>query len=247
MVPEGTSNSIAGFFARDSDSGAIYLMHTGGLRGGASGVGGRAFRAWHDKAPIEVQDAEDSSRFDFILVPVNAPVATRPLIRYIERVAAFRQAVADGRVDVENPQFRRDMEELDDFYKEPRGRRTGYRSGGIDYLSRHGEIVDALQNWRREQRLGSGLRIVKNVFIDLGIANRRNRLLELYEVKTGAARPDVYSAIGQLMVHGPPKCKKIVVLPAREHLANDLRATLIRHEVEVMHFDLGDNGAMIVG
>ena len=173
-------------------------------------------------------------------------VPTRPLIRYIDRIAAFRQAVANKQIQVEDPEFQRDLQELEDFYSEPRGRRTGFRPGGIDYLSRHGDIVDALHAWRKGQGLRRRRRIVKNVFIDMGVANARGHLVELYEVKSSAARSDVYSAIGQLMVHGRPKCEKIIVLPEDEDLAVDLVAALTRHEIRLLQFTLHDEGATII-
>ena len=56
----------------------------------------------------------------------------------------------------------------------------------------------------------------------MGVTDASGDLVELYEVKTSAARTDVYSAIGQLMVHGPASCKKFVVLPEGQPLAPDL-------------------------
>ena len=180
------------------------------------------------------------------MVPVHASSPTRPLIRYIDRIATFRQAVANGQIQVEDPGFQRDLQELDDYYSEPRGRRTGYRLGRIDYLSRHGDIVDALHAWRKEQGLRRR-RIVKNVLIDMGVTNARGHLVELYEVKTSAARSDVYSAIGQLMVHSRPDCEKIIVLPEDENLADDLMAALTRHEIQLLQFTLHDEDATIIG
>ena len=70
------------------------------------------------------------------------------------------------------------------------------------YLSRHGEVVDALNSWRNARRLTLHQRIVKNAFIDLGVVDGANSLVEVYEIKTSSERSDVYTAIGQLMVHG---------------------------------------------
>ena len=154
--------------------------------------------------------------------------------------------VANGEIQIEGPDFQREMRILDDFYKEPRGRRTGYYPGEIDYISLHGDIVDALHDWRKEQKLRPRFRIVKNVFIDMGVEDGRGRLVELYEVKTSTARSDVYSALGQLMVHGPASCKKVIVLPEDENLAQDLMAALTRHEIALLRFKLDDEGATII-
>ena len=246
VVREGQNNQVRGFFARDSATGAIYLMHTGDVGGGARGVGGHAFRTWHGEPRNEVQSAVGNARLGYIVVPVNALTPTRPLIRYVDRIDAFKRAIANREIQIEGPEFQREMRILDDFYKEPRGRRTGYYPGEIDYISLHGDIVDALHHWRMEQKLRPRFRIVKNVFIDMGVEDSRGRLVELYEVKTSTARSDVYSALGQLIVHGPPSCKKVIVLPEEENLADDLMVALMRHGIALLRFELDDEGAPII-
>jgi len=42
---EGRSDRVAGFFARNNDTGMIYLFHSGGVGGGKEGVGKTAFLA----------------------------------------------------------------------------------------------------------------------------------------------------------------------------------------------------------
>ena len=89
-------------------------------------------------------------------------------------------------------------------------------------------------------------RLVKNVLIDLGVAVGR-RLVEVFEVKTTTARPDVYSAIGQLMVHGTvDDCRRVMVLPHREPIANDLYEALQRLDIELLRFSLDEEKAVIM-
>ena len=246
VVPEGQNPRVKGFFARNPATGALYLMHTGDVAGGARGVGGRAFRVWHAEPRDDVFDPAGHLRFGFCVMELNALAATRSLVRYVNRIDAFREAVRNRQVRADDPDFQRKMQELDDFYNEPRGRRTKRGPGQIDYLSRHGDVVDALRDWRNQRGLARRLRIVKNVFIDMGVANARGRLVELNEVKTNAARSDVYCAIGQLIVHGPPRCWRAIVLPHGEHLADDLCEALQRNRIALLRFTLGDESATIV-
>lgn len=235
-----------GFFARDDSTGALYLMHSGNVGGGRRGVGGRAFRAWYGKRQVPVIDPNDGVRFGFVVVPIGASDPTRSARSYVDAIEAFKAAVKAREVDVEDPDFRDRMQEFDDFYEEPRGRRTGYRPGKIDYLSRHGEVVDALHDWRNARPLTRHQRIVKNVFIDLGVSDRANNLVEVYEVKTSSERSDVYAAIGHLMVHGSNRCKKFLLLPKGRELPTDLADALQRNKIELLRFRLNKRGAKIL-
>lgn len=240
---EGRNDLIAGFFARDTETGSIYLLHSGRVGGGTKGVGKSAFLAWSDQRPIEVVDSSGNVREGVLVMPVEGPGAGRSAVRYIETVARFKQAVRAG--ELASKEFQRKRKEWEEFYAEARGRRKGRRSGEIDYLSRHGEVVDALYAWRSGRRLPTGGRVVKNVLIDMGVAVGRE-LVEVFEVKTSCGRGDVYGAIGQLMVHGTlPNCRRVVVLPQKDSLASDLKEALERLGIELVRFGLDEERAMI--
>ena len=246
VVRQWREGRAQGCFARDDSTEALYLLHSGNVGGGRRGVGGHAFRAWYGERGVPVVDPNGRISFGFVVIPIGASDPTRSARRYVDAIEAFKQAVADGEIDTDDPGFRRRMQEFDDFYREPRGRRTGYRPGGIDYLSRHGEVVDALHEWRKAQRLTRHQRIVKNVFIDMGVEDEAENLVELYEVKTSSERSDIYAAIGQLMVHGSADCQKFLLLPRGRQLPNDLAAALERNEIELLRFRLNNRGATIL-
>jgi hypothetical protein len=144
------------------------------------------------------------------------------------------------------PAFKRKQKQFEDFYAEPRGRRTGSRSSVIDYISRHGEVVDSLEEWRRSSPMRKDARIVKNVLIDMGVQVGK-KLVEVFEVKTSTARPFVYSALGQLFVHGTrTNCRRVVVLPKDEAISDDLVEALDRLQVELLRFRLHKEGVTII-
>ncbi|MDI1279256.1 hypothetical protein [Methylobacter sp.] len=241
---EGRNDQVAGFFARDNDTGSIYLLHSGRVGGGTKGVGKAAFLAWSNQRPIDVVDSYGGIREGVLVMPIEGVAASRSAVRYIDVIASFKQAVRAG--DLNSPEFQSKKKELDDFFSESRGRRKGKRSGEIDYLSRHGEVVDALYSWRNSSQLPKGGRLVKNVLIDMGVAVA-NELVEVFEVKTSTARSDVYTAIGQLMVHGTSdECRRVIVLPKSELLASDLKEALERLNIELLKFKLDEKAATIV-
>src|SRR5207245_759029 len=97
------------------------------------------------------------------------------------RVAAFKQAVRAGSVPTDVA-AQQDQPPFDDYFREHSGLKRGKRKKEFEYISRHGDIVDALKRWREQAARGGEL-IVKNVYVDLGI-KVKGRLAALYEVKT---------------------------------------------------------------
>lgn len=241
---EGRNDQVAGFFARDNETGSVYLLHSGRVGGGKKGVGKAAFLAWSDQRLIDVVDSSGGVREGVLVMPIEGKAASRAAKRYIDTIASFKQAVRAGKTDT--PEFQRKKRELEDFYAEGRGRRKGRRSGKIDYLSRHGDVVDALHAWRSSSALPNHGRLVKNVLIDIGVAVGRE-LVEVFEVKTSTSRSDVYAAIGQLMVHGAANdCRRVIVLPHKESIATDLKNALDRLGIELLNFKLDEEKAIIV-
>jgi len=241
---EGRNDQVAGFFARNVDTGTVYLLHSGRLGGGTKGVRKSAFLAWSDQRLTDVVDSFGGIREGVLVMPVEGTSAIRSAVRYIDAIAGFKQAVRAGETKTE--EFKRKAKALEDFYSEARGRRKGRRSGEIDYLSRHGDAVDALYSWRTANPLPKGGKIVKNILIDMGIAVAHD-LVEVFEVKTSAGRSDIYGAIGQLMVHGTAKdCRRVIVLPKTESIATDLSDAFQRLGIELLRFKLDEQMATIL-
>jgi len=241
---EGRNGQVAGFFARDNDTGSIYLLHSGRVGGGTEGVGKATFLAWSEQTLINVVDSTGNVRDGVLVMPVEGIAATCSAIRYIDTIANFKQAVRAG--ETNTPEFKEKQKEFEDFYSESRGQRKGKRSTEIDYLSRHGEVVDALKDWRKTRPFSKTARIVKNAFIDLGVGEEQ-KLVEVYEVKTSTARTNLYSAIGQLMTHGTDSdCLRVIVLPHKEKIPTDLTNALKRLGITLLKFKLDEKTATIL-
>ena len=96
---EGRNDQIAGFFARNNDTGSIYLMHSGRVGGGTKGVGKDKFLAWSDQRPIDVVDSSGGIREGVLVMPIEGIGAARSAVRYIDIIARFKQAVRAGDLD----------------------------------------------------------------------------------------------------------------------------------------------------
>lgn len=241
---EGQTGMIAGYFARDNKTGSIYLIHSGRIGGGTEGVGKYTFLAWSNHSFVEVVDSQGDIRLGIVVMPVEGLATTKSAIAYIKTIVDFKETVRAGTVNT--PEFRQKLQKLEDYYAESRGPRKGKRASTIDYLSRHGEVVDALYVWRKSQQLPVNGRFVKNILIDLGV-EVNNQLAEIYEVKTSASRSDIYTALGQLFVHGiNDNCKKIMVLPKKENLIPDLKTALEKLNVNIVRYELDETEAKII-
>ena len=223
----GRNGRLAGFFARDTSSGRTYLFHSGGVGGGAKGVGRTRFLAWSNNELQEVVDSGGGVRHGVRVMPVDGLDATRSAIAYLENVVEFKQAVRDGRTS--NPSVLQREKELRAYIKESTGRRKWLRrTRVIDYVSRHGDVVDALKAWRESRPLHRNSEVTNTRLIDLGV-HANAKFSEVYEVKTSAGRTDVYTAIGQLAVHASvPGCQRVICLPADDELLPELRGALSR-------------------
>lgn len=244
IVPEGRHDRVAGYFARDTESGEVFLFHSGRVGGGTKGVGKEAFLAWSDLPLERAHDRAGRVREGTRVMPVEGRGAAGAMARYVDTILAFKRAVREG--EITKPAFARKLQQWKAYYAEPTGRRVGARAETFDYTTRHGEVVDALARWRTRKGLPVGCGLVKNGLIDLGVSDG-GALVELFEVKTGAERSDLYAAIGQLLVHsGSGPCRRTIVLPGDVPLASDLELGLVRLGIEVLRFSLDRDAAVIL-
>lgn len=242
---KGRNDSLAGFFARNTSNGRTYLFHSGRVGGGAKGVKKDALVAWSD---LELQPifASDGSHKEGVLVmPVSGRGAARSAIAYVQAILDFKAAVRNG--ETQTSKAKEKERKLREYFDEFFGRKKGKAdSREIDYVSRHGEVVKALRDWRMRKGVISGQRVVKTELLDLGVS-KGTKLVEVYEVKTSATRGDIYTGIGQLTVHARDlDCSRTLVLPADETLARDLAEALKRNDIHVQLFRLTETDVILI-
>jgi hypothetical protein len=234
---ESNSRTVSGFFALDPITKVIYLMHDGGLGGGQKGVGQTEFLNWSGDKPVPAYDSQGGVRIGFIVAALEGPSAVQSISRFVEKVISFKQAVRDGQVASQSP-AQGTGHSYGDYFKEFSGTKKGQRKKEFEYISRHGDVVDELTRWRPASKK-KGERIVKNGLIDLGIEVRR-KLVALFEVKTNASRQSLYTAIGQLAVHGKGDrdLERYVVVPASDKIPADVARCLDELDIQVLRYTL---------
>ncbi len=236
-VPTTTNSaSVAGFFARDPATEAVYLLHDGSVGGGKPGVGRSEFLIWSGRELMEVERSSGKPREGILIGRVDSSDLPSRIWRYVQSVRAFKDAVDRGELD--NDATRKRVAEWDEYRKEKSGRRRGSRRTEIDYFSYHGDVVDLLK-FECEDRKAPHEQVLNSPLIDLFLQSS-NTMTEIYEVKTSLDRQSLYTAVGQLITHSVSVAagvKRILVVPEGD-LPDDLRKCIESLDIEVRRFRL---------
>lgn len=241
-IPRGASDArVAGFFARDPATNAIYLMHDGGVGGGRKGIGKGAFLNYIARNPEPVSDGKNV-REALRIADIADPNLTALLWQFVRQVDEFKHAAANGDLPVtDGDRPRPGNDSLDPYFSEFWGNVKGQRSGNFDYTSYHGLVVQTLK-LDREANLLAGEEIRKSRLIDLYVS-RGKQVIEVYEVKTKADRQSFYTAVGQLMTHGGQAAiRRILVVPKADEYGSDCIAALAQLDIAVRRFSIVGEG-----
>lgn len=237
---ESNTKAVAGFFAKDSETGATYLMHTGRVGGGRPGIGKEAFLQWSRLKTVAVVEPDGDERTGIIVTALEGDVLGR-VRRFVRTVYNFKLAVRAEGFDAGATVAL--VKEADRYTKEFSGWKGGNRSADFEYLSYHGDIVEALYHEARTNRMGEAV-VGSTGLIDLFI-RRNGRISDLFEVKTAARRQALYTAIGQLVTHSaalPGEVTKWLVVPADEQIAADLATAIESLGIKVRRYRLDKAG-----
>lgn len=225
--PTGTYNrKIAGAFVRDRN-GDVFVAHRGKLTKGHAGLKkAKVFREFASRT-IEAHDGKSSSRLILIAALDDSELADR-LWEFAEEareVATRIGAEQDDEISDETPpsgnspkpatlgkktpSVKDPILRLRDYFDEYAGERHSKDHGSGKQTVEHGDIVRAL-----EVKLRSTGSSQKAQAIDLAIVAME---VDLFEVKTSVRTTDVYTGVGQLLIHG--ECiHDVLGLPVRRHL-----------------------------
>lgn len=242
IATESDSKNVSGFFARDVITGIVCLMHDGGVGGGKKGVGKNAFLDWSKAKSVEVLEQFGNTRHGIVITHLSSKTIGEDIARFIEKVDQFKQAVRNG-IARRLPAPKTNLTYDSEFA----GIKKGARSQEIEYLTRHGEIVDALKAWREKQApFAASERTFNNQLIDLGVCNAKNQILEIYEVKTNLVRQTLYTAIGQLVVHAGADARRFIVLPSGAALPVDVQRALSILNIGALRFTMTSEKVFIL-
>lgn len=184
------------------------MAHSGKLGGARKRVGKTAFLASY---PGELEDVvwpDGRTTSVVVLGRINNPHLPNQIAHFVKFVEQLKKSVTppgSGRVTTGSTSF----------VPEFSGVRSPYGvSGEIEARCDHGIVVDALAKQMRLRGLDCG----NDQHRDLYLATSSGRAKLLFEIKTECTTTNVYSAVGQLMLHGAldrPAPKRVLVVPCR--------------------------------
>jgi hypothetical protein len=87
---------VAGFFAEDTNTGDIYLMHSGKVGGGRRGVGKSAFLTYLNIRLPRVSKDDGGDRNGIIVAKLGAPDFVERISAFMNKVEGFKAQVTGG-------------------------------------------------------------------------------------------------------------------------------------------------------
>lgn len=239
---ESNSARVAGFFAEDTDTGEIYLMHSGKVGGGRSGIGKLAFLVWSKAKLVEVSCPDGGVRKGIAVGRLDDHDLAGRIWAFVKSVQNFKDKAANG--ELETPDFKRCIDEYNRYSKEFSGNKKGKRGSEFEYFTYHGDIIQALYDDRCACATKNE-RVYNSMLIDLFVKND-GVITEVYEVKTGVGRQVLYTAIGQLVTHTATlgdEVAKYLVVPADEAMPEDLEQAMAALRIQIRRFQLIGRGS----
>lgn len=238
---DSNGGQVAGFFAEDSETGDMFLIHSGKVGGGRPGIGKSAFLVWLKAKLVEVADENGGVRTGIAVSKLHDPDMAGRIWTFVRGVQSFKDFAATGALETQ--EFKQQVEEFDRYSKEFSGKKRGTRGGALEYVTYHGDIVQKLYD-ERTARLSLDEKVFNSNLIDLFV-KKDGILSEVYEVKTGVGRQVLYTAIGQVVAHaanGHGEVAKFLVVPAGESIPEDLEHAIATLGIKVRRFRLKKAG-----
>src|SRR5579859_7499618 len=134
--------NVSGFFARDEQTDMVYLFHDGAIGGGRVGIGRESFFRWSSPKIIQVQDSQGRVRHGILITAIEDGNIGTNVARFAQKVIDFKQAVVNG--EIGNASAQAEKQTYKDYFREFSGKKKSQHIQEVEYISRHGDIVDAL-------------------------------------------------------------------------------------------------------
>lgn len=201
-MPYKLNRRIGGIFAED-EYGNVFILHRGNIGGSKKGISKKLFRNKYTGEWVEACDYDRYNNFALIgeLYSNDLPYQIQNFVYEIKNIKGLKNSLITSNLETEG--F---------FSPEFAGNKFYSTKGEIKAKCNHGLVVNNLA--REIEKLG--LKVGNDRNRDLFILNNDNQISSIFEIKTGIARTNIYSAIGQLLVYSSDinnKTRLYLVIP----------------------------------
>jgi len=225
----GINRTVAGAFARDSISSQVFVVHRGKIGGGRQGVSKTTFWEHFRGAKVIVNDGDRESEVALI----GALDSSRLLAQvdlFVGEVRRIKKLVTSGDIEAgEKSQFREEFG----------GKKTYEMPDSVEASCDHGIVVNQLA----ENIVACGGEVANDRHRDLYVVGPGGGVHLLFEIKTDCSTTSLYSAVGQLMLHGRTGGMHapllIAVLP-REDVTSEMQSRMEELGIETLAYSWED-------
>ncbi len=216
---------VAGAFVTDGQ-GNIFVVHRGKIGGGREGIGKSLFQANYGSKRVAVKDGEVESTVALVGA-LNSPHFVKQVSWFVYEVARIKELASSGSLPTE------DATDIHEFQEEFSGKKKYGIEKQVEAQCDHGLVVNRLATilGKSKHRVGNDQNR------DLYIADAAGRITTLFEVKTDMATTSLYTAVGQLMLHGVALDKRLkLVLVVPRKVDETLEDRLNKLDIELLTY-----------
>lgn len=212
MYKKWNDRKVAAAFAKNPD-GDVYLIHTGKVGGGRTGIGKETFRDYFPGSDqyVSVRWPDGVYSDEICIGKVGDRLLLNNVSHFVKEVDKFKTLVTQGKLPETES-----VEPLEgpNFTPEFSGKRKKYTlNGSVEANCTHGQVVSALNSELKSKGHKTASDRSRDLFILKG-----KKVNVLFEVKTDLTTTSIYGAIGQLMYHGAAQKsepKRVLVVPGK--------------------------------
>jgi hypothetical protein len=102
ILTQSNNANVAGFFAKDSETGDIFLMHSGKVGGGRPGIGKNAFLVSSKAKLIDILSTNRDAREGIAIGKLSAPDLADRIWTFVEKVQNFKDQADAGTLETDD-------------------------------------------------------------------------------------------------------------------------------------------------
>lgn len=222
------SKATATLLATDQQ-GNCFICHTGGIGGGRPGIGKTKFLEWLGQPTTEISRPGKKSVETLVLAEIDSPRLGALLARYVKSVAEFKAGNKPAIPFARSPQSNKSSYEFSGTKNIPaKDSYVAQCDHGLIHRALHDLIARSGKKvWRDQQR-------------DLMVGPKKSPEVE-FEIKPSTNTQSIYTAIGQLKLHGAYLRPERSVLVVPSDLSKSATAKICSLGLEVLTYSMDDS------